>query len=368
MDNKVDNNETMVRRDREKKLRRKKIRRTIITLLLIILVIVGIWIYNYRISKGVFPWQDDKSSSSGPVMSQTTIREETYVTSIDVSGSVVAFDTQKVQMRANGSVTEVYVKEGDRVKKGQLLATLDDSNEQYEVANLEKQLETAKMGGTTSARDIELMEMRLDSAKSKLDNMKAYADFDGVVVSVPIREGDYYTAGNAAITIIDDSKLKATVEVDEIDIQMVELGTKVDITSDSTPGQTIEGRVSYIPMVGRYTNQGIGVMDVEIIIDNPPESLKPGFSFGGTIEVGSEQKMLLVAQAAVTTSRGVSSVTKVMDDGSYQKVNVTVKYLGENLYQILGGDVKDGDVVVYSNSSDWSSLMGMAGGGPGRGF
>ena len=121
-------------------------------------------------------------------------------------------------------------------------------------------------------------------------------------------------------------------------------------------------------MVGRYTNQGIGVMDVEIIIDDPPASLKPGFSFGGTIEVGSEQKMLLVAQAAVTTSRGVSSVTKLLDDGSYQKVTVTVKYLGENLYQILGGDVKDGDVVVYSNSSDWSSLMGMAGGGPGRGF
>ncbi len=364
----MDNNETLVRTDREKKLRRKKIRRTILTILLILLVIAGIWVYNYRLSKGVFPWQAQKSTSNAPTMSKTTIREETYVTSIDVSGSVVAFDTQKVQMRANGSVTEVYVKEGDRVKKGQLLATLDDSDEQYEVANYAKQIETAKLGGTTSARDIELMEMRLDSAKKKLDNMKAYADFDGVVVSVSIREGDYYTAGNAAITIIDDSKLKATVEVDEIDIQMVELGTKVDITSDSTPGQTIEGRVSYIPMVGRYTNQGIGVMDVEIIIDNPPESLKPGFSFGGTIEVGSEQKMLLVAQAAVTTSRGVSSVTKVMDDGSYQKVNVTVKYLGENLYQILGGDVKDGDVVVYSNSSDWSSLMGMAGGGPGRGF
>ena len=364
----MDNNETLVRTDREKKLRRKKIRRTILTILLILLVIAGIWVYNYRLSKGVFPWQAQKNTSNAPTMSKTTIREETYVTSIDVSGSVVAFDTQKVQMRANGSVTEVYVKEGDRVKKGQLLATLDDSDEQYEVANYAKQIETAKLGGTTSARDIELMEMRLDSAKKKLDNMKAYADFDGVVVSVSIREGDYYTAGNAAITIIDDSKLKATVEVDEIDIQMVELGTKVDITSDSTPGQTIEGRVSYIPMVGRYTNQGIGVMDVEIIIDNPPESLKPGFSFGGTIEVGSEQKMLLVAQAAVTTSRGVSSVTKVMDDGSYQKVNVTVKYLGENLYQILGGDVKDGDVVVYSNSSDWSSLMSMAGGGPGRGF
>lgn len=97
----MDNNETLVRNDREKKLRRKKIRRTILTILLIVLVIAGIWVYNYRISKGVFPWQEEKSSSSTQTMSKTTIREETYVTSIDVSGSVVAYDTQKVQMRSS---------------------------------------------------------------------------------------------------------------------------------------------------------------------------------------------------------------------------------------------------------------------------
>ena len=364
--------ETKVRRDREKKIRRKKVRRVILIILGIAVLIAGIRIYNYRMTNVVFPWQKKASNSFTPTTSQTTIREETYITSIDVSGSVEAYDTQKVQFRATGSVTSVLVKEGDRVKAGQLLATLDDSDQQYEIANLEKQLESAKLGGTTSSKDIELLQMRLDNAKKKLNNLNAYADFDGVVVSVSIRQDDYYQAGGAAITIIDDSKLKATVEVDEIDIQMVKVGTKVDISSDSTPGVQIEGRVSYIPMVGRYTNQGIGVMDVEIVIDDPPESLKPGFSFGGTIEVGSEQKMLLVAQAAVSTSRGVSSVNKLKADGSTEKVTVVVKYLGENLYQILSGDVKDGDVVVYSNTSDWSSLMNMAtggasGGGP-RGF
>lgn len=357
--------ETKVRRDREKKIRRKKIRRIILIILGIVVVIAGIRIYNYRMTNGIFPWQKKAQSSFTPTTSQTTVREETYVTSIDVSGSVEAYDTQKVQIRATGSVTSVLVKEGDRVTKGQLLATLDDSDQNYEIANLEKQLESAKMNGTTSTRDIELMQMRVDNAKKKLDNLKAYADFDGVVVSVSIREGDYYQAGGAAITIIDDSKLKATVEVDEIDIQMVKVGTKVDITSDSTPGVAIEGRVSYIPMIGRYTNQGIGVMDVEIVIDDPPASLKPGFSFGGTIEVGSEQKMLLVAQAAVSTSRGVSRVTKLLPDGSTETVVVTVKYLGENLYQILAGDVKDGDVLVYNNSTDWSSLVNMATGGRG---
>ena len=349
--------EKKVRSERAKRLRRKKIKKWIIIIVIVALLIAGWRIYAYKIANGVFPWQEKVDYSVPQNISTTVVREETYHTSIDVSGSVEAFDTQKVQIRGTGAVTGVFVSEGDRVTKGQLLATVDDSDQQYEVANLEKQIETAKMGGTTSSRDIELLEMRLDSARNKLDNMKAYADFDGVVVSVSIREGDYYTAGSAAITIIDDSKLKTTVEVDEIDIQMVKVGTPVSITSDSSPGVTIEGRVSYIPMIGRYTNQGIGVRDVEIVIDNPPATLKPGFSFGGSIDVTEDQKLLLVAQAAVTTSRGKSTVTKVLDDGTYETVDVTVKYLGENLYQILDGDVKAGDVLAYSMLGSIENLI-----------
>ena len=344
-------NERIVRAEKARKMRKKKIRTWIITFLILGVLAAGWWIYTYKMDNGVFPWQQTKEKAAAAAkenVSTTTVRRETYHTSIDVSGSVVAFDTQKVQIRGTGAVTGVFVSEGDRVKKGQLLASVDDSDQRYEVASIEKQLETAKMGGTTSARDIELLEMRLDSAKNKLDNMNAFADFDGVVVQVSIREGDYYTAGSAAITIIDDSRLKTTVEVDEIDIQMVKVGTPVHITCDSCPGVSIEGRVSYIPMIGRYTTQGIGVMDVEIVIDNPPAALKPGFSFGGSIEVSEEQTMLLVNQAAVSTSRGTSSVYKVADDGTIQKVNVTVKYLGENLYQILDGDVKEGDVLAYN--------------------
>ena len=70
-----------------------------------------------------------------------------------------------------------------------------------------------------------------------------------------------------------------------------------------------------------------------------------------------------LSKAAVTTSRGVSTVNKLKADGTTEKVTVVVKYLGENLYQILSGYVKDGDVLVYTNSTDWSSLVNMATGG-----
>jgi len=347
---------------KQQKLKRKKTRKRIIIFCLIFIVIAGaVFVLNFKMTNSRWPWQSATSTSATNSMIQTKVYESTYTTEIDVSGYIQAYQTQEVQMRANGSVTGVYVKEGDRVVKGQLLATIDSTSQEYNVAQIEWQIEKEKIGGTSSEKDLQLLEMNLKNAKQQLENTKAYANFDGVVVSVSISEGDYFEAGSTALTIIDDSKLKATVEIDEIDIALIEEGMTATLTSDSSSGQTIEAYVSYIPMIGRYSSQGIGVMDVEIVVDNPPESFKPGFSFEGTINVESEQTMLLVSQSAVTTKRGQSSVQKLLSDGKIETVTVVVKYLGENLYQIVSGDVQDGDIVVYSRSED-SDLSGLMGG------
>ncbi|MCF0262030.1 MAG: efflux RND transporter periplasmic adaptor subunit [Sphaerochaetaceae bacterium] len=305
-----------------------------------------------------WPWQkevlDTNFFVNEPVYTKAYL--STYSSEIDVSGYVEAYQTQDVKIRATGAVTGVFVKEGDRVTKGQLLATIDSTDQNYSVARLEQELEVKKISGTSSARDIELLEMQLESAIQKLENTKAYANFDGVVISVSIEEGDYFDAGQAVMTIIDDSKLKASVEIDEIDIQVVKVGDIATLSSDSAMGESFEGYVSYIPMIGRYSNQGIGVMDVELTIENAPSGLKPGFSFEGTIGAESEQSLLLVPQAAVTTSRGVSTVEKVMEDGSTQKTTVVVKYLGENVYQIVSGDVVEGDTLVYYKKSVAGSI------------
>ncbi len=349
---------------KRKKLRTKKVVKRIITWVIVIAIILfGIYSYNFKLQNDRWPWVEEKIVSPIDSMKKAQVYESVYTATIDVSGYVQAFESQTVQLRASGAITGVFVKEGDRVKKGQLLATVDSTDQRYNVAEIEKQIEIARANGQTSKKDIELLEMRLDSANQKLDNTNAYANFDGVVVSVDIDEGDFYDAGSKAMEIIDDSKLKTTVEIDEVDLQMLEEGMEANLTSDSCPGENILARVSYIPMVGRYSNQGIGVMDVELVIDNPPKKLKPGFTFEGTIEISSEQKMLLVSQSAVTTKRGVSSVTKLLEDGTTKAVTIQVKYLGENLYQVVGGDVKDGDTVVYSKSTNMlDGIMNSMGG------
>jgi multidrug efflux pump subunit AcrA (membrane-fusion protein) len=183
------------------------------------------------------------------------------------------------------------------------------------------------------------------------------------------------------MTVIDRSKLKASVDIDEFDMQYVEEGMEAKLTFDSLPGESVVAYISYIPMVGTYTDEGIGIKEVELTIDDPPASLSPGYTFDGSITVEGEVELTLIPQAAVSSTRGVTTVQKKNDDGTYTTVQVSVKYLGEGVSQLVSGDLEVGDTVKLNNATTESTQtqsMGMggapsgggtppSGGGPGGG-
>ncbi len=359
--------EDQVRSTLRRRMARKRVKNIVVWIIVIAVIIGGYSLYNFYKQNGRMPWSPARQVLSGDTTVEEKVYESTYNTTIDLSGYVAPFDEQKVNFRSTGAITGVYVEEGQPVKKGDLLVTIDDTSQQYALANFEAQIEQAEIEG--SARSLRLLQLQKKTAENNLDYTRSYANFDGVVASVSVSVGDYFEAGSSAMTVIDRSKLKATVEIDEIDMQYVQLGQKAELTFDALPGVVVPAVVSYIPMIGRYTNQGIGVMDVEITIDDPPVGLAPGYTFEGTINVEGEITMVLVPQSAVTTRRGVSTVEKKMPDGSTRTTTVTIKYLGEGICQILGGDLKVGDTVVVRKSmlpSDTaSSMMVSVGGGGG---
>ena len=115
-------------------------------------------------------------------------------------------------------------------------------------------------------------------------------------------------------------------------------------------------------MEGRYTSNGIGVVDVELTIDNPPEGLRTGFTFTGTINLEESVEMLLIPSSSVSTERGSKTyVTVKNSDGSIERRNVTVSYLGEGYSQVISG-LEEGEVIVYTPSSSNSGIFGILGG------
>ncbi|MDY0287514.1 MAG: HlyD family efflux transporter periplasmic adaptor subunit [Sphaerochaeta sp.] len=355
--------ESQVRSQLKKKMRNQRIKQIVTWVLVIALLVAGFQIYSFYKTNGYFPWAEAKTSVSAVKEVEVKVYESSFTTTIDLSGFVEPYDIQNVILRSTGTVTDVFVAEGDAVKKGEALIAIDNTNQLYEVASIEAEIDKAKLSG--SLRDLELLELRLKSATNKLDYTQAYANFDGVIASVKVSKGDYFDAGTSAMTLIDRSKLKATVEIDEIDMQHIKIGQTADLIFDSYTAGSLVGEVTYIPMLGKYTSQGIGVMEVEITIDDPPASVAPGYTFEGTITSEGETVLTLLPQNAITVSRGgVSTVIKKMSDGTTKSVVVTVKYLGEGISQLLTGDVKVGDtLIVRRTDTTVSAFAAMTSGG-----
>lgn len=351
---------------RKQRMRRRKIINW--SILAVIVAALAVTFFLYQRS-GTWWWAGTQEKETAEVsVTETAVREIVVSQTIDISGSVEPYQIQQVVFRSTGAVTSVNVAEGDRVSEGDLLATIDDTSQRYEIANIENLIAGAKLEGAAS--QLKLYEMQLELRKNNLEYTRAYANFDGVVASVAVDEGDYAEAGTVVIILVDTSRLKATVEIDEIDMQSVTDGMEAALNFDAAPDTEVSAYIDYIPMLGRTTSQGIGVMDVELVIDEPPAGIAPGYTFAGTISSGSERTSLVIPTIAVSENRtGDSVVRKKGADGEITAVVVKVKYLGEGMSEVVGGDLTAGDVILSGDSGDTdsSSTFRVPGTGPGGG-
>ena len=333
--------------ERNRKRRRKRTRR------IVIVAVIAAVIAGVAVAVSI---REETVPETGPVVRETRVISNTYTQVIDVSGYVEPYDTQETKFRSTGAVTGVFVKEGDRVLKGELLASIDNTQQLASLQDIRDQIEEAELNG--SERELALLRLRETSAENSLDYTNLYAAFDGEVASVDVSEEDYFEAGDSVITIVDRSKLKATVEIDEIDMQYVRLGQEADLVFEARPDIVVKATVSYIPMLGRYTSQGIGVADVELLIEDPPEGIMPGFTFEGTLEAEEDVTMLLVPQNAITRGRGGSQTVDVKRaDGTIETVSIRTEYLGEGLSELLSGNLNEGDILVYETRSQLGGFM-----------
>ncbi len=344
-------------RDAQAARKRKKRVKSLVGWLVVILIVALVLFWFLKMKKDSDAKIAALQNSSSSI--EYTVTRSKYVKSIDISGNVVAYDKQEANFRSSGAVTGVFVKVGDSVTKGQVLATIDDSSQQSNLQDIENQIAEAKISGST--RQLELLELKKKNAEEQLSYTTLTANFDGIVSKVSIAENDYVSAGTTVITVIDISRLKTTVEIDEVDMQYIENNLTATLSFDSLPGQSVAAYVSYIPMEGRYTSSGIGVVDVELTIDNPPSGLRTGYTFTGSIDMEQDVEMLLVPSSSVSTERGGKTyVTVRKADGSTEKRNVTVSYLGEGFSQVLSG-LKEGETVTYRSSSSEGSGFSIGG-------
>lgn len=186
----------------------------------------------------------------------------------------------RVGSRISGVVKRLHVQIGDSVRRGQLLAELDDrelaarwrdaaaalavaeANLKYATADLQRQrelaaaqllppseLDLAERACAVAEQQSAQARANLDTATTQLGHARIYAPIAGVVASVATQEGETVAASLAAptfVTLLDLERLEVLAYVDETDIGRIHLGQKARFTVDTYPDQELEGLVEAI--------------------------------------------------------------------------------------------------------------------------
>jgi len=323
------------------------------------------------------------------------------------------------------TVKRLLIKEGDHVRKGQLLLQLDDAdihaqatraqaqvkaaqaNEsalqtggtQEEVLTLNAQLVKARAARDTAQRNLDAMrrltqegaasagELRqaedamqraqadltlleqkkterysnpetarieaqaaeaqaaYDAAEDSLSKSSVRASFDGMVYSLPVKEGAFVQAGDLLLQEADLSHVLVRAFVDEPDIGRLQPGQKVEVTWDAVPGRTWTGTVSTVPStVKLHGNRNIGEATCDI--DNHDLRLLPNINVGVTIVIAEHSNVLTLQRDALHSDDSKPYVFRIVDN-QLQRQPVEISLQNLTRVEITAG-LAEGSVVALS--------------------
>lgn len=282
-----------------------------------------------------------------------TVERMSFRERVEVSGNIGPYRMRNLSFPSPGKISAIYVEEGDWVQKGSVMASLDTSADQYKIDEMNYQLETARY--SESPRKIALMERELESLQNRLNEKTIVAPFDGLVAEINQREGEISSdsADTPLIRFIDKSKLKAEVFVDELDIARIQSGQTVIFRFDALKGESFEGRVESVASIGRINNQGLPVLEVHLLIDDPDPSIFIPYSFQAEILVSEAQDYLVVDKQACQW-RDDKVFVRIQDRESeqgFREQAIQVRPWRDGKMIILDG-LSEGDVLaLYTGQS-----------------
>jgi HlyD family secretion protein len=282
------------------------------------------------------------------------VRREDVTSRVRAPGKIEPKTQVKVSADIMGKVVVLNIKEGDPVKKGQLLLQLDDT--QYRAAHGQataalssakarvREAESAmRMSESSFSRQQALFEQKLlsqaewetatnahegarstlataqeevsrskaaaDGAADNLSKCRFVAPFDGVVSALDVEKGEIVITGTmnnpgTQIMVVSDmSRMLVRAEVDETDVVDMTLGQKAKISVDALPDTTFAGTVTEIGNTAKpstiSTVQGQLNFEVKVVFDDNVPQVRPGMTADVDIATGTHTKTLTVPIQAV---------------------------------------------------------------------
>ncbi len=195
-------------------------------------------------------------------------------------------------------------------------------------------------------QDVDAAQGQVAAAQAILDMAKIKAPFNGTVTVVNSKVGDQVAPASMAFQIDDLSHLYVDVDVSEMDFPQVRIGLPVTLALDALPGNTYQGKVSDMAMVGKNVN-GTVFYTVTVEVTSQAAEIHPGMTAAATIKLNEMKDAILLPRRAVT-QLGNSKVVYKLEDGQPVPVTVALGITSGSLVQVTAGALNEGDLVITS--------------------
>lgn len=292
-------------------------------------------------------WWTRGSGEDAPGFRTARAEQGDIRVAISATGTLNALSTVDVGSEVSGRLAEVLVDYNERVTRGQVIARIDPSTFEAQIAQSDAAIASARAGLETARatlRNAELEYQRLrslverelvargdvDRALSARDQARAQvaqseaqvrqqqasaensrlnlgrsvirSPVDGVVLTRAVEPGQTVAASLQAPVLFkiaeDLAKMEIVLAVDEADIGQVAEGQRVNFTVDAYPERQFEGRVRQVRLSATNTNNVI-TYPVVVAVDNADQTLFPGMTANAEIEVSRREGVLKLPNAAL---------------------------------------------------------------------
>ncbi|MDX2443956.1 MAG: efflux RND transporter periplasmic adaptor subunit [Bacteroidales bacterium] len=232
---------------------------------------------------------------TGEVKSSNTIVEVhnlapvTFQHFIEINGSVQAEEDAIVSPEIVGQINKIYVEEGDIVKKGQLLVTLNTSITESTIREVKTSLDLAQktyekqkqlweqnigseMQFLQAKNNKESLESRLSTLQAQMAMARLRAPFDGVIDRISIKNGELASMGREILHIVNLAEMKIYGDVSESYLPSIHEGDWAEITFPIYPDMKLDERIHRI---GQVIDEKSRTFRIEIKLDNKDGKLRP---------------------------------------------------------------------------------------------
>lgn len=307
---------------------------------------------------------NDQSSAGGFKMPPTpvevaNVQKQDMSDKFEAVGTIEAIEGVTVVSEINASVLSLPFEEGSFIKKGSLIAQLDDSQLSAEVNRTQalynqrkvaykrvKSIVDQKAGSPQDLDDalanLKVAEANYKLAKARLSKTRIVAPFSGTIGTRKISVGAFLTAGQPITDLANLNEIRVNFSAPEKFLSQLKRNAEIIVTSATYPDYVGKGKIIAIePMLDAKTRN----VNIVAKVQNPEQKFRPGMSVNVSAVLNQKPNALTIPNEAVFAKGNQSFVYVINDDSTVVSKPVTLGIQTPKVVEVVSG-LNDGMKVV----------------------